>query len=426
MKQSTDPELWERLRDEHADLIEKVPTIGRSIPWDSIATARFPLFGANKKDDESDEQVLPVLLLLLVLLLLTAEQAEARMRRHFAEVERCRRLAAQKVQFQKRILYGGPFLLAAIILGLVFGGELLLPLLQAEGWTPNPVVATYQNFSHLQLPPAASGCLKNSSGGLNRSDADASCAKFLLADCVSVTVKFRCPGLCALAPKSGCNGTSNNASSVVWAPANCSTAAAPDSAAQCDTRVFTAVNISRSGGCSFVKGSDEDAARCSERFLGDPELPLLGVYLRGDGGSRWLLLFALIAPACVVLQLTMFWRCCGCSTSFGQAVPSLSQAAAAVACCLPRYLWLPNVFGAAQVRPRGSSVCSYSVAPQTDSFLSRWAPTELRVTTGSVRSARYRTRVAPSAATRARCRRRPGRTRSERLTRCTRCGLCWW
>jgi hypothetical protein len=47
IKQKTDPQLWDRLRNQSPGLLKDVPTDGRDIDWDTLDTAEMPLFGSN-------------------------------------------------------------------------------------------------------------------------------------------------------------------------------------------------------------------------------------------------------------------------------------------------------------------------------------------------------------------------------------------
>eukprot|EP01043_Picozoa_sp_COSAG02_P003480 COSAG02_NODE_85_length_39411_cov_50.018493_7_plen_1295_part_00 len=55
VKEETDPGLWARLQSESPKLLDDVPTDGRSIPWDSLDSASFPLFGANRGRNDIDD-----------------------------------------------------------------------------------------------------------------------------------------------------------------------------------------------------------------------------------------------------------------------------------------------------------------------------------------------------------------------------------
>ena len=46
----TDPDLWAKLRETYPDLLNDTPTRGRSIDWDSLPSAEWPLFGKNKSE----------------------------------------------------------------------------------------------------------------------------------------------------------------------------------------------------------------------------------------------------------------------------------------------------------------------------------------------------------------------------------------
>ena len=46
-KEHAEPELWAALRAEHPDLLRDVPTVGRSIDWDTLDSAGLPQFGAR-------------------------------------------------------------------------------------------------------------------------------------------------------------------------------------------------------------------------------------------------------------------------------------------------------------------------------------------------------------------------------------------
>ena len=49
-KEGAEPELWNRLRAQHSAMMQNVPTDGRSIDWDALDAAEFPLFGKNARD----------------------------------------------------------------------------------------------------------------------------------------------------------------------------------------------------------------------------------------------------------------------------------------------------------------------------------------------------------------------------------------
>ena len=51
MQQANGEQLWARLRREHSDLLVDVPTDGRSIDWDELDDAEFPLFGSNRRNN---------------------------------------------------------------------------------------------------------------------------------------------------------------------------------------------------------------------------------------------------------------------------------------------------------------------------------------------------------------------------------------
>ncbi len=51
MQQANGEQLWARLRREHSDLLVDVPTDGRSIDWDALDDADFPLFGSNMRNN---------------------------------------------------------------------------------------------------------------------------------------------------------------------------------------------------------------------------------------------------------------------------------------------------------------------------------------------------------------------------------------
>ena len=45
----TDPNLWQKLRDIFPELLSNTPSAGRSIEWDSLASAEIPLFGGTQR-----------------------------------------------------------------------------------------------------------------------------------------------------------------------------------------------------------------------------------------------------------------------------------------------------------------------------------------------------------------------------------------
>ena len=47
VKSETPEDVWQQLREKHSDLLENVPTPGRSIDWDAIDTAEMPTFSSN-------------------------------------------------------------------------------------------------------------------------------------------------------------------------------------------------------------------------------------------------------------------------------------------------------------------------------------------------------------------------------------------
>lgn len=51
VKERTDHELWEELSRTEPNLLHNTPTHGRSISWNEIDGAEYPLFGATTAQD---------------------------------------------------------------------------------------------------------------------------------------------------------------------------------------------------------------------------------------------------------------------------------------------------------------------------------------------------------------------------------------
>lgn len=167
VKAHTDTDLWTRLRQEHADLLQNVPTKGRHIDWDTLDEADVPLFGANKRraEENGGESV---------------DAQRRRMREHWANVRLEEELDRRREVVQRRMeqccVPVVTVLVAAVVVGTAvmmqyFPPESPMVLRDDNGWgssltghnaTPSPAPA----------PSATDSGSSWSSSGSNGGDED--------------------------------------------------------------------------------------------------------------------------------------------------------------------------------------------------------------------------------------------------------------
>lgn len=111
IKETADPSLWAALEAAHPSLLDKTPSDGRSIPWDSLTDAQYPMFGSQAPQDGED-----------------AAAVEARMQAWVADQERQEQVAARRRCQMQCLKLSAPMLCAVFLVALVIGTKLILQL----------------------------------------------------------------------------------------------------------------------------------------------------------------------------------------------------------------------------------------------------------------------------------------------------------
>lgn len=162
VKVHTDADLWTRLRQEHADLLQNVPTKGRHIDWDTLDEADMPLFGANKRHAEANGGE-------------SVDAQRRRMREHWANVRLEEELDRRREVVERRMeqccVPVVNILMAAVVAGTAgmmqyFPPESPMVLRDDGGWgsslsghnsTPSPVPAPPATDSGSWSSPGSNG-----------------------------------------------------------------------------------------------------------------------------------------------------------------------------------------------------------------------------------------------------------------------------
>lgn len=173
VKHESDAKLWATLQAEEPGLLSDVPTEGRSIEWDELDTAEYPLFGSNNVNNLVD---------LAAAARLDMEnagidgeaidlEAQARMERHWEQLRRDERERERRLAMAEKRRNLGPPLLLLLTVALFGVSQLLL----SSSPPPNPAHRTFAN-----CPPA--GCVPQ----VPQDPAAVNCTD-ILADVVNVS-----------------------------------------------------------------------------------------------------------------------------------------------------------------------------------------------------------------------------------------------
>lgn len=156
IKEAAEPALWGALEEAHCDLLKDTPCVGRSVSWDEIDTAQYPMFGPNAPQEGEDPAAV-----------------EARMQAHWEELRQADVLAerGRRRARQLKMVLPGFFstLLAALVVGSSYyqANYAVNPVTEIKPPAPVPVTC-HPDTERLPALPYFVGCRNGKLTGCRR------------------------------------------------------------------------------------------------------------------------------------------------------------------------------------------------------------------------------------------------------------------